>query len=213
MRPTRWLLISVIFFTLTPLDRATAAQVSTDVEHAIVGTIQKVDAGGKTVVIKTADGVVTVLKLTERTVVRSADAVGRGTEAAARATGTAGREAAQAGATAALATKEGAEAIVRYTGEGAEKTAVFIEDVGKGTLKVIEGTVVRVGEGGRTVVLKTADGVEHVFDLAERGAVDTGKGLLIGADAVAKGVKVGTKVTVHYTEEAGTKIARLFKWL
>jgi hypothetical protein len=39
----------------------------------VVGTIQKVDAAGKTILVRTADGTEETLKLTDRTVVRSAE--------------------------------------------------------------------------------------------------------------------------------------------
>lgn len=181
------------------------------VEHAVVGTIQKVDAAGKTIVIRTADGTEETLKLTERTVVRGAEAVGRAAEALGRAAGTAGREAARGVGAAALAGKEGTEAIVHYTGEGADKAATLVEHVGKDALQVAEGTVVRIGEGGKTVVVKTAAGTEETFDLAEEAAVDTERGVQKGADAAARELTEGARVTVHYTEAGGRKVAHLFK--
>ena len=62
------------------------------------------------------------------------------------------------------------------------KTADEIDHVGEGGLKVGEGTVQSIDRGGKTMVVKTADGAE----------------------------KTG-QVTVYYTEEAGHKIAHFFK--
>jgi hypothetical protein len=179
-------------------------------EHAVVGTIQKVDAAGKTIVVRTADGAEETLKLTDRTVVRGAEAAGRVADEAGRAAGTAGRAAHGVGA-AALAGKEGTEAIVHYTGEGADKTATRVEHAAKGTLKMADGTVVRMGEGAKTVVVKTAAGTEETFYLAEEAAVDTGRGVRKAADAAGKGLTGGERVTVHYTEAGGRKVAHLFK--
>ena len=181
------------------------------VEHAVVGTIHKVDAAGQTIVIRAADGTEETLKLTDRTVVRGAEAAGRAAEAAGRAAGTAGREAAHGVGAAALAGKEGMEAIVHYMGEGADKTATVVEHAAKGTLKVVDGTVVRIGEGAKTVVVKTAAGTEETFHLAEEAAVDTGRGVRKVADAVGKELMGGERVTVHYTEAGGRKVAHLFK--
>ena len=174
------------------------------VEHAIVGTIQKVDAGAKTVVINTAQGTEEILRLTERTVVRAAEAV-------ARPVSTAGRAADHAAATAALAGKEGSMAVVRYTAEGGEKVATLVEHVAASALRMTEGTVVRVADGGRTVVVKTAAGAEETFHFAEQGIVDGGRGVTDAAKFTGKELKAGGHVTVHYTESAGRKVAHLLK--
>jgi hypothetical protein len=98
--------------------------------------------------------------------------------------------------------KEGTEVTARYTGAGAKKVAVEVYDISKGGLKVVEGTVTKIDAGARTVAVKTADGAVVVFDATESALADVGKG------AVAAG-----KVTVHYTEEGGKKVAHFFKVL
>jgi len=102
----------------------------------------------------------------------------------------------------------GSHAVVHYTGEGIEKTAVGIEHVGKDAPKFIEGTVVRAGKSVRTVVVKTPAGAEETLHLTERCAVDTGKGVVKGTEYVAK---EGEHVTVHYTEAGGRKVVHLLK--
>jgi hypothetical protein len=177
----------------------------------VAGTIQKVDAAGKTIVIRTADGTEETLKVTDRTVVRGVEGAGRAADTVGRPAGTAGKEAAHEVGAAALAGKEGTGAIVHYTGEGADKTATLVEHSANDTLKVADGTVVRIGEGAKTIVVKTAAGTEETFDVAGEAAVDTGRGVRKGAGAAGQELKEGEHVTVHYTEAGGRKVAHLFK--
>jgi hypothetical protein len=144
----------------------------------VQGTIKKIDAGAKTVAIATAKGAQEVVEFSDKTVVH-------GTVAGAR------------GAFGGLT--EGSEVIARYTVSGSRKIASEVDHVGKGGLRVAEGTVTKVGAGGKTVAVKMADGTEQVFDATEDAAADVGKGA----------EKAG-KITVHYAEEGGRKIAHFF---
>ena len=180
-------------------------------EHSVIGTIQTVDTAGKTVAIKTADGVEQTVRLTDRTVVRDAEKAGRATETMGKVVGTAGKEVARAVGAAALTGKEGTDAFVLYTGEGADKTATLVEHAPKGGLKVLDGTVVRAEEGGKTVVVKTAAGTEETLHLSEEASVDTGRGIQTVVEAAGRELKEGDRVTVHYTEAGSRKVAHLFK--
>jgi len=157
--------------------------------HVITGTVEKVDAGAKTIAVKTADGTVETVKFTEKTTVHGLKDAAKGAD---------------------LAGKEGGHVIVHATGEAAEKTAHSVEWFGEKTVHVTEGTIEDVGEGTKTVAVKTADGTKQAFDVSERATVDTGKD--VGRYS-AIGAKKGEHVTVYYTEEAGKKIAHFFKHL
>jgi hypothetical protein len=139
----------------------------------------------KMIVIKTADGAEETLRFTERTVM---DGWKKGEK------------------TTALVGEEGTSVVIRYTKDGTEKVADAIKYVGRTTLHVTEGTVERIGRGGKELAVKTADGAEEVFYLGERAIVDTTKGV---ADATAFVAKKGEHVVVHYTTEAGKKVAHL----
>jgi len=165
-----------------------AALVAQDVVHAVTGTVKKVDAGTKTVVVKAADGTEHTFHFVERTSVQGVDA------------GAAGAKDAFHGL------KEGSEVVVHYSTKGTEKTAEEIDHVGKDGLKVSEGTVSKIDRGGKTLVVKTADGAEETYHLTDHAAKDAGKG-------IAKGSEKSAKVTVYYTEEAGRKVAHFFKAL
>jgi len=157
--------------------------------HVITGTVEKVDAGAKTIAVKTADGTVQTAKFTEKTTVHGLKDGAKGAD---------------------LAGKEGGHVIVHTTGEGAEKTAHSIEWFGDKTVHTTEGTVEDVGKGTKTVAVKTADGSKEAFEVSEHATVDTGKA--VGRYSTV-GAKKGEHVTVYYTEEAGKKIAHFFKHL
>jgi len=160
-----------------------------EVTHVVSGTVEKVDAGAKTVAVKTADGTVETVKFTEKTTVTGLKDGAKGAD---------------------LVGKEGGHVIVHTAGEGAEKTAHSVEWFGDKTVHTTEGTVEDVGKGTKVVAVKTADGTKEAFEVSGHATVDTGKA--VGRFS-AIGAKKGEHVTVYYTEEAGKKIAHLFKHL
>jgi hypothetical protein len=157
--------------------------------NVITGTLDKVDSGAKTMAVKTADGTVETVKFTEKTTVQGLKDAGKGTD---------------------LAGKEGGHVIVHTVGEGADKTAHSVDWVGDKTVHATEGTVDAVGKGSKTVGVKTADGTKETFVVADHAVVDTGKDVTRYS---IQGAKKGEHVTVYYTEEAGKKIAHVFKHL
>ena len=168
---------------------AVAVARAQDVTHVVSGTIEKVDAGAKTIAVKTADGTVETVKFTGKTTVEGLKGAATGAD---------------------LIGKEGAHIIVHATGEGAQKTAHSVVWVGDKTVHTAEGTVEDVGKGTKTVAVKTADGTKEAFEVSGHATVDTGKA--VGRYS-ALGAKKGEHVTVYYTEEAGKKIAHVFKHL
>ncbi len=163
------------------------------VEHAVTGTVSKIDAKGKTIAIKTADGAEQVFHYTEHTAVKAAEGVGKGVKTA--------------GVDTYLAGKEGTQVVVHYTGEGANKTAVGVDDLGKKTVKASQGTVTKVDKTAHTITLKTKEGSEETYHVAKNATMDTKNGVVKGADYAEK----GAKVTVQYTEEAGQKVVHFIK--
>jgi hypothetical protein len=159
-----------------------------DVVSVLHGVVTKVDAAGKTIVVKTKDGTEHTIHFADKTVVKGGEAVGTGAK------DTFG------------GVKEGSEVVAHYTVNGTDKTAVEVDKVGKGGYKVVEGTVTKVGEGGKTITVKAADGTEQTFEVA-------GHGTKVAAVDTAKGTEKGAKVTVYYTESAGKKVLHFFEKL
>jgi hypothetical protein len=153
----------------------------------LVGVALRLDAAAKTVVVKLADGTQHTLHFVKRTSVHAV------------------QEAAAAAKDAFHGLKEGSEVAVHYTAKGVEETAEEIDNVGKGGLKVTEGTVTHIDRGAKTLAVKTAHGAEETYRLTDSAAKDAGKDITAGAEKTAK-------VTVYYKEEGGRKVAHFFKW-
>jgi preprotein translocase subunit YajC len=165
-----------------------------DVVHAVAGIITKVDSAAKTITLKTVDGTEHVFKYTKRITVHAAEEGGKEAKAGAVDTYIAG--------------KEGTHAVIHYTGEGADQTAVHVEDMGKHSMEVTHGTVTRVDKAARTVTIKAEDGTESTYHVAKDATIDTEHGVTKNSALIAK---KGEQATVHYTDEAGKKIVHLFK--
>jgi hypothetical protein len=149
-----------------------------DLVSVIHGTVKKVDQATKTVVVKTADGTEHTIKVTGQTTYRGTKAGLDGL-------------------------KEGSEIVARTTGKGLDETGIEIGKIGKDSVKVTKGAIVKVDKDTKTVVVKTAEGTEKTFDFTENAGKDMG-------EAVGAGTKKGATVTVYYTEESGKKIAHFF---
>lgn len=153
---------------------------------AVEGTIEKIDAAAKTVVVKTADGVEHTFHFTERTAVH-------------------GEEATVAGGKATLhGLEEGSHVVVHYTEKGSSETAHEIDHVGQGGLQAAQGTVKSVDRTGKTITIKTADGAEQTFRVASQTTQDAAKD-------VSQGAQKSVHVTVYYSEQAGHKVAHFLK--
>lgn len=157
-----------------------------DVVNAVHGTITKLDAGTKTVIVKTADGTEHSMRFLDKTAVHGSHA---------------GEEAAKDSF---HGLKEGTEVVVHYSAKGGKDTAVEIDRVGKDGLKGTEGTISKLDRAGKTMSVKTADGTEHTFELTERAAKD-------GGSDIGAGTEKGTKVVVYSSEKAGKHVAHFFE--
>jgi hypothetical protein len=159
-----------------------------DVASAVHGTVTKLDAGTRTMVVKTKDGTEHTIHFTDKTAVWGADKTAAGAKDAFK------------------GLSEGSEVVVHYTGKGAEKSATEVDKIGKDGLKSVDGTVTKVGKDGKIVVVKSADGTEQTFSVAGRDTADAAKTL-------GKETDKGAKATVYYTEEGGKKVAHFFESL
>jgi hypothetical protein len=159
-----------------------------DVVTAVHGTVTKIDAGAKTVAVKTADGTEHTFHFVAGTTVHGAHATAAGAKDSFH------------GIT------EGSEVVAHYTKKGTEETAVEVDKVGKDGMHAVEGTVSHVSEDGKTVVVKAADGTDHTFHVV-------GHDTVVSAQDIGKGTDKGAHVTVYYTESAGKKVAHFFEKL
>ncbi len=175
--------IGTVIFASMLVTAVCAAQ---DAVSAVHGTIEKIDSGTKTMVVKADDGTEHSLHFVATTTVHGADASAKATDDSWH------------------GLRQGTEVVAHYTTRGTEDTAVEIDKVGQDGLKTMDGTVKDIDRGGRTLVVKTADGTEQTFRLTGHATEDG------GAD-IAKGTEKGAKVTVYYTEQGGKKLAHFFQ--
>jgi arginine repressor len=162
------------------------AYAADDVVSAVHGTVSKVDSAGHTVVVKTADGTEHSLHYVKETTIHGVHA------------------SADAAKDSWHGVTEGTEVVAHYTKRGTEDTAVEVDKVGKDGLKATEGTIKTIDRGGKTIVVKTADGTEETFRLTGHAAKDGGKDIAMGSEK-------GAKVVVYSTEESGKKVAHFFE--
>jgi hypothetical protein len=167
---------------------AFAVVAADDVVTAVHGTVTKLDDGTKTMVVKTKDGTEHTIHFVDKTAVHGVDATATGAKDTFH------------------GIKEGSDVAVHYTVKGTEKTAVEVDKLGKDGMKSVDGTITKVGEGGKTITVKAADGTEHVFDVA-------GHDTRVAAVDAGKGTEKGAKVTVYYSEKSGKGIAHFFEKL
>ncbi len=203
-RRTHMSLVLVLVFNAAVVSAAMAAQPAktspmktraAHVEHAIAGEITKIDHAAKTMIIHTADGVDETFRLTDQTAIRGLTGVERAADSAAK------------------ASLEGAAVVLHYTENGADKTALSLEHLGKRSLKVAKGTVERVDQAGKSIVVKTAAGAEETFAVTKDLVVDTGRGVKRGAALTGESFKKGADIAVHYSEDAGGRVVHLLKHL
>jgi hypothetical protein len=152
----------------------------------VEGDIKKLDHGAKTAVVKTAEGTEHTIHFVKGTAVHGADETAAGAKDAFH------------------GLKEGSHVAVHYTAKGTEKTASEVDNIGKDGLKASEATITHIDREGKTVAVKTADGVEETYRLTDNAAKHAGKD-------IAKGSEKGAKVSVYYTEEGGKKAIHFFK--
>ena len=157
-----------------------------DVVTAVRGTVDKVDAAGKTVVVKTADGTKYSLRLVETTTVHGADASASGAKDSWH------------------GIEKGSEVVVHYSKRGAEETAVEIDRIGKDGLQATKGTVKAMDRGGKKIVVVTENGTEETFHLTGHATTDAGKD-------IAHGAEKGSKVVIYSSEDAGKRVAHFFE--
>jgi hypothetical protein len=184
------------FLVLTCVFALLGSGYAQDAVHAMVGAVTKIDKTGKTIALRAADGSEQTFKYTERTGIRDSREVAKAAKMGAVETYFAG--------------KEGTYVVVRYMGQGADKTATLVEDFGKVALKTGKGTVTHVDRATHHVVVKGDDGAEATYNLGSQAVVETDHGVVRGTHFIAK---EGDKVVVHYTEAGGSKVIHLFRKL
>ncbi len=73
---------------------------------------------------------------------------------------------------------------------------------------ILVGTVVKVDNAAKTVIVKVADGAEHAFHVVNRTMIHGGQDTATGAKDAFHGLKAGSEVAVHYTGKGSQETAQ-----
>jgi hypothetical protein len=168
-----------------------------DVAHAVSGVVTRVDKDAKTLSVKTSDGTEHVFKYSEKTGLHASHEAAAGMKKGAVDSYFAG--------------KEGTSVVVHYTEKGGDKTATWVDDLGKDTVKSANGTITKIDKKAHTLTIKTDDGAESTYAFGKEAASDSQHGVVKGWDYTASKAKEGDKVAVEYTEDTGKKVVHFFK--
>jgi VCBS repeat-containing protein len=178
--------MKILRYGIIALMLSLAVYAAGEAVNAVEASVKRVDAGAKTITVKSADGAEHTFRIVERTSFHGAeDTTGLGKDSLHGVT-------------------EGSDVIVHYTKKGSEETAEEIDRIGQGGLKETKGSLSKLDRGGKKIVVKGDNGAEETYELSDRAARDAGKD-------IAKGSERSAKVTVYYTEKGGRKIAHFFK--
>lgn len=150
---------------------------------AMEGTVDREYGAANTLIVKTKDGVEHVFHYTKDLVFHG----GKDTSADAL-----------------KDLRAGTTVVVHYSMAGGEASAVEVDRIDNGGLKITEGVVTRIDRRQKQITVRFGDGTTETFALTERAAADAGKDV----DDAVNGT---TKVTVYFTDEAGNRVAHFFK--
>jgi hypothetical protein len=152
--------------------------------NTLRGTLERVDATGKTIVVKTRDGGEVTFHFNDVTVVR-----GLGPQRS----------------PSMLASEEGMDVVVRYSDE---KIAASILLTRGATVDLAIGTIVTVNQASKTISVTTADGEHEMFQLGEDCKIYTAQGVEKSVTASGHVLKKGGLVVLYFSEEGGHRVVR-----
>jgi hypothetical protein len=156
--------ISKISLLIACLSFATVVANAQQVVHALVGTVNVVNHNAKTIIVTPDDGIAGSFDdMTDSKAHISLD------------------KALRAETTPALSfTTNGTSAIILYYGEGADRTAVALRDIGAGPFTKSTGTVVNFNGRDHSFSVKDNNGKVEVFKLTPETVAETRLGAVDG---------------------------------
>ncbi len=135
-----------------------------EVVHALTGTVTYINPTNKTIIINTDDGSEPLFKAMT----------------ASNASLDFAKDLRADSTPADTFTKKGAHVIVYYFGDGDERTAVAVQDLGGGPLKKISGTVSKFNKHEHMLTITDASGVSESFRIAPNAVAETALGAVEG---------------------------------
>jgi hypothetical protein len=135
-----------------------------EVIHALTGVATKVDSNAHSITLTASDGTQTVIQDEDKDHPRydfDKTLQSSATESAAF-------------------DKQGDRVILYYFGDGWERRAIAVKDLGESPLKLTTGTVKHWDRHHHMITIKAADGTTQTFQLDNKTAVDTPMGVVNG---------------------------------
>lgn len=96
------------------------------------------------------------------------------------------------------------QVVVFFYGNGSERTAVAMQDLGSGPMDIVDGTVTKFDRHQRTLTLKTSAGKNQTFQLDPKAVADTMNGAVPG---IRFSPDKGDNVRVVASKGAGNETA------
>jgi endonuclease YncB( thermonuclease family) len=84
---------------------------------------------------------------------------------------------------------------------------VFTVRAADDVVTAVHGTITKLDDGTKTMVVKAKDGTEHTVRFTDKTAVWGADKTAAGAKDSFKGLSEGSEVVVHYSEKGGEKSA------
>jgi hypothetical protein len=159
-----------------------------EVIHALTGVVTKIDSADHTITVTSSDGTQNVMQDEMKQHARyDFD------------------KALQSSATDCSAfNKQGDRIILYYFGDGLQRRAVALKDLGQTPLKLSTGVVTHWDRHHHVVTIKAADGATQTFQLDNNTAVDTPMGVVNGDKF---GPQNGDQVSIKYLNKDGNNEA------
>jgi hypothetical protein len=159
-----------------------------EVVHALTGVATKVDSSAHTITLTSTDGTQTVVQDEEKDHPKYAF-----------------DKALQSSATDSAAfDKQGDRVILYYFGDGWERRAIAVKDLGQTPLKLTNGIVTHWDRHHHVITIKAADGTAQTFQLDNTTAVDTPMGVVNGDKFDPQN---GDEISIKYLSKDGNNEA------
>jgi hypothetical protein len=172
----------------TILAAACSISPAQEVIHALTGVATKVDSAAHTITVTSSDGTQTVMQ--DDTRQHQKYDFDKTLQSSATESDT--------------FNKQGDRVIVYYFGDGLERRAIAVKDLGPTPLKVSTGVVTQWDRHHRVVTIKASDGTAQTFQLDNNTTVDTPFGVVNGDKF---GPQHGDQISIRYLNKDGNNEA------
>lgn len=174
------LLAGLVFLAGTLAARNASATPNRHEKFLVLVTIENIDSAANTITVKLPDGTDKTLQLGKRLTVN-------------------GREETRDRAESAMTAQE--RAVIYYTDNDGNETAVEVESLSHVMRKTVTGTLTSADKSNKTVVLRMADGKDETFRVQNDAVIETSDSVMTFAQFEPQS---GAQITLHYVDPLGS---------